>query len=71
MDSLLLGKIHSVKIVDAHLGRKAFINMSRWYTNTQAVATRERLAARQNVNVMYRCPWFWKIKLSTSRSSRG
>jgi hypothetical protein len=61
---LSLGRIHSVKVVQSFHGKKAFVNFVRWYSTPNALLAQERLNSNQNLNVVYRRPWFWRVKLS-------
>ena len=66
---LALGRIHSVKVVDSFQGKKAFVNFVRWYSTANAEMARSRLYSDLNLNIMYRSPWFWRVKLVKKHST--
>ena len=45
-------------------GRKAFINLAGWKDNNTAKRVKYRLANDLAVNIMYKIPWYWKLKLA-------
>jgi hypothetical protein len=61
---LSLGRINSVKVVRSFHGKKAFVNFARWYSTPNALLAKERLNSNKNLNVVYRRPWFWRVKMS-------
>ena len=65
---LELGEIKSVVFRKANKtnARKAFINLYSWNTNEIAQRIKTRLKADLPVNIMYKIPWYWKIKLAYS-----
>jgi hypothetical protein len=64
--TLDIGDIRSVVVKRANKAsaRKAFINLRGWGTGAKAQLIRERLSAGFAVNIMYRVPWYWKLKLA-------
>ena len=66
--TLDVGEIKSVVIRKANKtnARKAFINLYSWNTNEIAQRIKMRLKEDLPVNIMYKIPWYWKLKLAYS-----
>ena len=55
---LALGRIHSVKVVNSFQGKKAFVNIVRWYSTANAKMAKSRLASDLNLNIPFRANSF-------------
>tara|TARA_B100001250_G_C19765304_1_gene774460 strand:+ start:1340 stop:1633 length:294 start_codon:yes stop_codon:yes gene_type:complete len=64
--SLDIGDIKSIDLrkTNKSNGRKAFINMYKWNTTATAEKIKYRLNNDLSVNIMYKIPWYWKLKLA-------
>ena len=64
--TLDIGVISSIVICKTNnsSGRKAFINLTGWKDNNIAKRVKYRLANDLAVNIMYKVPWYWKLKLA-------
>ena len=65
-DELNIGVIERVDIVSktTEKGEKfnrVFIHMERWFHNSNACLSRERLLGGKDIKIIYDDPWFWKV----------
>lgn len=67
--SMNIGTIKSIYIKNANKsnGKKAFITLTSWNNTQTAKKIKTRLENDQSVNIMYKIPWYWKLKISYAR----
>jgi hypothetical protein len=74
-DKLQLGKIQRIDVVvkksdKGKLFKRVYIHFDKWFWNSDAVAARQTLLAGKDIKVVYDSPWFWKVSVNRSYSSR-
>ena len=65
-DELNIGVIERVDIVSKTTEKgerfnRVFIHMERWFHNSNASLSRERLLGGKDIKIIYDDPWFWKV----------
>ena len=65
-DELNIGVIERVDIVSKTTEKgerfnRVFIHMDRWFNNSNASLSRERLLGGKDIKIIYDDPWFWKV----------
>ena len=70
LETVRIGDIGAIQVFHNHntTTNRIIITIKQWYSTRNAEIAQQRLANKQDIKIIYRDPWFWKIYAYKPRS---